>query len=165
MNGLQTAVRPHRYEDEDDERTLASGTLRRLAGFAASALDARFAFVLWSGSRDEAPRRTTAVWLARDYGLRTDVQEVAWPSDLLVPPGDPAEVLRWAWPHERAFANGARHVVDVPLFAPDDRVIGHLGILDAESTARCSARVHLVSLARPAVLELGRWLGAQGLNR
>jgi hypothetical protein len=162
MNAPASVVGTYRYEEPDDERTLASGTLRRLAGFAASALDARFAFVVWFGSRDAAPRRTAAAWLARDYGLRTDIREVAWPADFRDAPADVAQILRSAWPHERAFVSAARQVVGVPLVGADDRVVGCLGILDAESTARCSARAHLVSLARPAILELGRWVGTSG---
>ena len=151
-----------RDASNDEERTSASGALRRLVCFLASALDVRYAFVLALHHEGEGSRTRVDVWLAKDYGLRSEYAE---PDIALCPPTpstlDLVSVLRAAAPHEPELASIERKaVVSLPLVASSGRWLGHLGIVDAEGHRRLSAPEHLRPLARPAAAELSRWTGA-----
>ena len=146
-------------EPKDDERTRASGTLRRLVRFLASALDTRYAFVSAICGRKDAPDGGMALWLARDYGLQTDFAEI----DRLPPAEAPASIdfasaLRLAWPDEALLAGlGNRDTVSLALVGAAGRTLGYLGLLDLQVRARISPPDHLLPLARAAAAELERW--------
>jgi hypothetical protein len=151
-----------RDAEKDDERTTASGALRRLVCFLASALDVRYAFVLALHHEGEGSPTRVDVWLAKDYGLRSEYAE---PDIALYPPTpstlDLVSVLRAAAPHEPELASIERKaVVSLPLVAASGRWLGHLGIVDPEGRRRLSAPEHLRPLARTAAAELSRWTGA-----
>ncbi len=140
----------------------AGRTLHRLVGFVASALDVRFSFVV--ALEPTAGSRGLTLWLARDYGLRTEASEVFGPvaeargSEL-----DLGPLLRQALPHEPELAgiNGA-DCVSLPLLDASGRLVGHLGVVDPDRSCRYSARDRLVPLARRASEEVVRWVGAAG---
>jgi hypothetical protein len=111
----------------------------------------------------ESSRTRVDVWLAKDYGLRSEYAE---PDIALDPPTpstlDLVSVLRAAAPHEPELASIERKaVVSLPLVASSGRWLGHLGIVDPEGHRRLSAPEHLLPLARPAAAELSRWTGAR----
>jgi hypothetical protein len=149
--------------EEEDVRCGASRVLRRLVGFVASALDVRFAFVVAFDPPSE-PRRV-GLWLARDYGLRSEYAQVG------ISEGDgPYERLDLGllfprvWPHEPELAGlpPERHA-SVALVDARGRAAGRLGIVDSERSCRLSARDRLVPLARRAAMEVERWSGGAAL--
>jgi hypothetical protein len=138
----------------------AGRALRRLVGFVASALDVRFAFVV--ALDPSATPSSLTLWLARDYGLRTETSELTGPvvqgSEL-----DLAPLLRQALPCEPELAGITRsHCVSLPLFDSSRRLVGHLGVVDPDRSCRFSARDRLAPLARRASEEVARWLGVAG---
>lgn len=153
-------VDPTPGEDEaEDARADTSRALRRLVGFVASALDVRFAFVVALGP-PARPRRL-ALWLARDYGLRTELEEVEVHESL----GEPASpdlgaLLRRVWPHEPELAEAKPGgCVFLPLVDSDTRLAGYLGVLDPERVGRFCSHERLGPLARRAAAEVERWVG------
>jgi hypothetical protein len=148
--------------EDEPARASAGGTLRRLVCFLASALDVRFAFVLAFGPEGGRARVPVTSWLAKDYGLRSEVTEV----DLHAPPPTPARldvlsVLQRAYAHEPELAGGSEaDVVSLPLIADDRRFLGYLGIVDPEGRRILTAPEHLRPLARTAAAEVRRWLEA-----
>jgi hypothetical protein len=151
---------PLKDTPKDDERNSASGTLRRLVCFLASALDVRYAFVSARSGPAVAEGRL-ALWLARDYGLRSDFAEIDLGS---LAPAAPRGVdlglaLRLAWPHEPDLRGG--ETVGLDLLGAGGRPVGHLGLLDTEGRGRLSALEHLRPLARTAAAELERWAQLQ----
>jgi hypothetical protein len=144
--------------EAEDPRCEASRALRRLVGFVASALDVRFAFVV-AFDPPGSPRRI-GLWLARDYGLRSEYAQVEAPSgcgrDASL---DLGLLLHQVWPHEPELADvppGRR--VSLALVDPQGRVVGHLGILDSEGSCRLAARERLAPLGRRARAEVEGWM-------
>ncbi|HSD27199.1 MAG TPA: hypothetical protein VLL75_07840 [Vicinamibacteria bacterium] len=127
--------------------------------FVASALDVRYAFVSAFPGRGGVVAGRLAVWLARDYGLRTDYAEVdVLPGETLSSSLDLLSVLRRGWPQEPELAGvGPEGAFSLALSAGDGRRVGHLGVLDTEGRVRLSSREHLRPLARAAAAELERW--------
>jgi hypothetical protein len=141
----------------EDERAQAAATLRRLVTFTASALDVRFAFVVAFGDAHHPAEAPAAVWLGKDFGLRSIRAEIAW-SDPTGALEEIAPVLRAAFPQEAALGRiGAGTTTSLALRDDDARLIGHLGIADPGRVCALAAREHLHTLLRPAVAEVGRW--------
>jgi hypothetical protein len=146
--------------EAEGARCGASRALRRLAGFMASALDVRFAFVMAFEPPDDPDHVT--LWLARDYGLRSEYAQV----EVSEGEGEPARLdhgllLRKAWPHEPELADiRPGRSVSLALVDSHGRVVGHLGILDSERSCRLSARERMAPLGRRATAEVERWIGA-----
>jgi hypothetical protein len=144
----------------DEEHESAAANLRRLVSFLASALDVRYAFV--STPRPSAPQARMSLWLARDYGLRSeaaqgdDVEVV--PTSGVPSPLDILSVLRGVWPDEVDLAGlDHRHVVSLLLLARGGGVMGHMGIVDPVGRrVRLGAEL-LRPLARRAAAELEQW--------
>jgi hypothetical protein len=145
--------------EAEDSRCAASRTLHRLVGFVASALDVRFAFVAAFAPPPE-PRRVS-LWLARDYGLRSEFTQLETPEGDLSTGVSLGHILQRALPHEPGLAETRPSAcLSLPLFDTRGRVAGSLGILDVEGTCRFAARDRLVPLARRAAAEVERWAGA-----
>lgn len=145
--------------DEDhDERAQAAATLTRLVTFTASALDMRFAFVVAFADHDRPAEAPAAVWLGKDFGLRSARTEIAWPD----PAGaltDIASMLRAAFPHEADLGrSGVGTTASLPLLDQGGRLLGHFGIADPARVCPLAAREHLITLLRPAIAEVGRWI-------
>jgi hypothetical protein len=139
-----------------DERAQAAATLRRLVTFTASALDVRFAFVVAFGDPDHPAKTPAAVWLGKDFGLRSVCAEIDW-SDPGGALAEIAPVLRAAFPQEAALGRvGAGTATSLPLLT-GGRLIGHFGIADPVRVCALQAREHLHTLLRPATAEVGRW--------
>ena len=146
----------------DDERTRASDTLGRLVRFLASALDVRYAFVAAPRVGDGVGTRV-ALWLARDYGLRTESSVVALPEGL--PEASPyvESALRLAVPLELERPDLAPgRIVSVELFGTGRRSIGRLGILDPGGRRALCEEARLLPIARRAAAELERWVSSNG---
>jgi len=114
-----------------DAAAAASDTLLRLVRFAASAGDARYAFVM--APVPLAPRRLH-VWLARDYGVRTDRRTLVLDHGEAAPstPAECVRALRRLWPDEAELAGRAlaSSGVVVPLADGGGRLLGQLGVLE-----------------------------------
>jgi hypothetical protein len=141
----------------------ACRTLRRLVCFVAAALDVRFAFV--AAVEDPLAARgvrSASLWLARDFGLRSDFARLELPEAL--PEGassaDWATALRQVWPDEHELAEPAEvRCITVALCDPPDRVVGYLGLVDSELGSGLLLLERLRPLRRLALAELQRWAG------
>lgn len=146
----------------DADRSAASRTLRRLVCFVAGALDVRFAFVAAFEANESSPVvRHASLWLARDFGLRSDFARIelaeALPAQAVS--ADWATALRRVLPDE---PEGPEHAtmrgVTVALRDPRDRVFGHLGLLTSGPGSGLFLRERLQPLGRLAAAELLRWV-------
>lgn len=145
--------------EAEDPRCGASRTLRRLVGFVASALDVRFAFVVAFDPPAE-PRRLS-LWLARDYGLRSDFAQLETPEGVGRAGLPLGRVLHRALPHEPELAESRpTHCFTLPLLDARGQLAGHLGIVDAEGSCRFATRERLGPLTRRAAAEVERWVGS-----
>jgi hypothetical protein len=151
--------------ETEDRRASASHTLGRLVRFMASALDLRYAFVLASQAEERARPRLHDVWLARDYGLRTDFAEVstsALREEMVA--AQLLEILRVAWPHEPDLVGPPDgKLTSLPLHDPKGGLIGHMGVLDP--VRRLKSADYLRPLARVAAAELRRFREADEADR
>jgi hypothetical protein len=128
----------------------------------AAALDVRFAFVAALDESESSPGgRSASLWLARDFGLRSEFARIDLSEDL--PEGvsaDWAPILRRVWPDEQELAVHADvRCVTVALCGPDDRVFGHLGLVDSGRASGLLLLERLRPLRRLAAAELLRWAG------
>jgi hypothetical protein len=158
----EAGCRAAKDHSKDEARDGASGTLRRLVSFVASALDVRYTFVARRGSVEGGPEGRMAVWLARDYGLRSAFVMVDAAEDSRLDENvHLASLLRRGWPHETDLAAVERDdVVSVALCDGGGQRLGYLGIVDPEGRRRFAAREALRPLVRAAASELERWVAA-----
>jgi hypothetical protein len=146
----------------NDEARSASDTLLRLVRFAAGACDARYAFVV-ARSQAEAGReaRGLTCWLARDWGLHTELGALHAPEGLAAPstPASCALALRQLWPGEPELAalTTTAHCLTVPLLDEGGRLMGQLGILDP-GPERLYGHDRLAPLGRLAWSQLAIWI-------
>ena len=143
---------------DEDERTTASDTLRRLVRFLASALDVRYAFVVTPVPGEGAGKGGLALWVARDYGLRADLVVVELKERPPEASLDVVTALRLALPLEvEHLGRGHDRIVSVEVLGSGGRPIGRLGILDAQGRRGLFDAERLAPLARRAAAELERW--------
>ncbi len=155
---LCEAAPPVGESESEETRGSASRTLLRLVGFVASALDVRFAFVVAFDPPSE-PRRLS-LWLARDYGLRSDFAQLETPEGVESAGLPLGRVLHRALPHEPELADTRpTHCFTLPLLDARGQLAGHLGVLDAEGSCRFATRERLGPLTRRAAVEVERWVG------
>jgi hypothetical protein len=150
----------------DSDRVTAFRALRRLVSFVAAALDVRFAFVaaFHEPESSRVIRNNVSLWLAKDFGLRSEFVRVELPEALphQAVSADWTRVLRHVWPDEQELAeSNAVGCITVALYDPRERVVGHLGLLDSGPGSRLSQWERLRPLGRPATAELMRWLGGR----
>jgi hypothetical protein len=149
---------PEVGEDKaEDARCAASRALRRLVGFVASAFDVRFAFVVAFDAPAD-PRRV-GLWLARDYGLRSEYAQMETAKGT-TEEASPAfgRLFQRVWPHEPELAEiRPGGCISLPVLDTVGGLAGHLGILDPERSCQFSARERLAPLARRAAIEAQRW--------
>jgi hypothetical protein len=140
------------------ESAEAAGTLRRLVCFAASALDVRLAFVIALPPEGGGPGPRCAVWLAKDYGLRSCFAELDLPEGIGAP-GEVARILVSAFPSESSLAGiGDASSVVLPLWDPRNRPLGYLGVAGPGRNNAWSCPEHLRPLVRPAANEVARFV-------
>lgn len=144
---------------EPDPRLDAATTLRRLVTFVAAALDSRYAFVAaFDRGGPERAAQSVTLWLARDYGLSSELTRLALPDDDPALRVDYVRMLRRVWPNGPELARmTADHCVAVPLLDPNGRLLGHLGLADRGPGSRVEQRERLHPLARRAATEVQRW--------
>lgn len=166
MSAFAQAIRARAVNDpcppEDLGQIAACRTLRRLVCFVAAALDVRFAFVAaFEEPASSRGGRNASLWLARDFGLRSEFVRAELPGAL--PEGvssDWATALRHVWPNEQELAERAEvRCIAVALCDPHERVLGHLGLLDSGQGPGLLLLERLRPLRRLAVAELQRWAG------
>ena len=144
----------------EQEHESATANLRRLVSFLASALDVRYAFVSTPRPSLAAPQVRMSLWLARNYGLRSQLAEVDFVPASGVPSHlDVLSILRGSWPDEVDLAGlDHSHVVSLLLLARSGEVVGHMGIVDPEGRRVRSGAELLRPLAKRAAAELERWV-------
>jgi hypothetical protein len=146
--------------EPEDARCTAGRSLLRLVGFVASALDVRFAFVV--AFEPPGGPRSLAIWLARDFGLRSEYGRLELtPGEATAATRDFGQLLGRVWPHEPELAEiRPDRCVSLSLKSADGHAVGYLGILEAERNCRLGARERLAPLARRAGAEVEQWVGA-----
>ncbi len=149
------------FPPQDTDRVTAFRSLRRLVSFVAAALDVRFAFVAaFEHAESSREVRNVSLWLAKDFGLRSDFVQVELPEPLPAQAvsADWAPTLRGILPAEQELAeHRAVRCVTVALYDPRERILGHLGLLDSGPASGLSQWERLRPLGRPAAAELLRW--------
>lgn len=144
---------------EDLGQIAACRTLRRLVCFVAAALDVRFAFVAAFEELAAARGvRNASLWLARDFGLRSEFVRVELPEAPPEVSADWAPALRRVWPDEQELAEHTDvRCIAVALCDPQERVFGHLGLVDSGRAPGLLLLERLRPLRRLASAELLRW--------
>ncbi|HVQ31656.1 MAG TPA: hypothetical protein VMV21_18805, partial [Vicinamibacteria bacterium] len=146
----------------DADGSAASRTLRRLVCFVAGALDVPFAFVAaFEANESSTLVRHASVWLAKDFGLRSEFARIELPETISAPVVNPnwAAALRRILPDEPDLPEqGTMRGVTVALRDSRDQVFGHLGLLASGPASGLFLRERLQPLGRLAAAELLRWV-------